>query len=107
MRSGHPMGQEQCKEAVMSIIRTLGVTFLFLLAVGLSAQDLVNINTADAATLAEAIKGVGIKRAEAIVAYRSEHGPFKSVDELTSVQGIGEKILEESRERLTVGTDGG
>jgi competence protein ComEA len=38
---------------------------------------------------------VGIKKAEAIVAYRSEHGPFKSVDELVNVKGIGDKMLEQ------------
>lgn len=57
----------------------------------------VNINTADAATLADGLKGVGLKKAEAIVAYRNEHGPFKSVDELVNVKGIGEKSLEKLR----------
>ena len=70
----------------------------------LPAADLVDINTADATTLATAIKGVGEKRAQAIVAYREANGPFKSVDDLTLVQGVGEKILDASRTSLTVGT---
>ena len=61
------------------------------------ASQQVNINTADAATLAGSLRGVGIKKAEAIVAYRAEHGPFKSVDELVNVKGIGDKMLEQLR----------
>ncbi len=63
----------------------------------------VNINTADAASLASAIKGVGEKKAQAIVQYRKEHGPFKSVDELANVPGIGEKTVAKNRNNLTVG----
>ena len=68
------------------------------------AADPVDINTADASTLAMAIQGVGMKRAEAIVAYREANGPFKSVDDLQNVKGVGPKILEDSRAALTVGT---
>ena len=63
----------------------------------------VNINTADAATLAAAITGVGENKAEAIVAYRTEHGAFGSVDELTKVKGIGPKTVDMNRDRITVG----
>lgn len=63
----------------------------------------VDINSADAALLAQSIKGVGDKRAEAIVAYRNEHGPFKSVDDLAKVPGIGAKVVEQNRANLTVG----
>lgn len=66
------------------------------------AEGPTNINTADAQALAEAIKGVGIKKAEAIVAYRAEHGPFESVDDLAKVQGIGAKTVDESRDSITV-----
>jgi len=65
----------------------------------------VNINTADAPTLM-AIKGVGEKKAQAIVKYRKEHGPFKSVDELANVPGIGEKTVQKNRTNLTVGKSG-
>ena len=54
----------------------------------------VNINTADAQTISESLKGIGQKKAEAIVQYRKENGNFKSVDELASVSGIGPKTLE-------------
>lgn len=82
------------------------LTALTLLACGaVFANEPVNINTADAQALAEAINGVGLKRAEAIVEYRNENGPFESVDELVKVQGVGEKSLQKSRERLTTGSE--
>ena len=62
----------------------------------------VNINTADAQTLATALDGVGESRARAIVAYRDEHGPFRSVDDLVQVKGIGERVLDANRNRITV-----
>lgn len=63
----------------------------------------VDINSADATVLAQGIKGVGVKRAEAIVAYRKEHGPFKTVDDLAKVPGVGAKVVEENRANLSVG----
>ena len=65
----------------------------------------VNINTADAEALAEAINGVGIKKARDIVAYRQENGPFETVDELADVRGIGMPTVDRSRENLTVKSD--
>jgi len=62
----------------------------------------VNINTATAEEMAEAIKGVGINKAKAIVQYRDEHGAFKSVDQLTQIKGIGDKTVERNRENMTV-----
>lgn len=64
----------------------------------------VDINTADAATLARELKGIGPARAEAIVAWREAHGPFKAPEDLVLVQGIGERVLEENRALLTVST---
>jgi competence protein ComEA len=62
----------------------------------------VNINRADAATLASSLRGIGLRKAEAIVAYRTEHGPFKSVDDLANVKGIGERTLEQLRPMLSI-----
>jgi len=87
----------------MNKMRTLLPAFVLLLAGSALAGEPVNINTADAKALAAAINGAGAKRAEAIVAYRKKNGPFKSVDELVKVPGIGEKSLQKSRANLTAG----
>ena len=56
----------------------------------------VNINTADATTLASILKGVGLKKAEAIIEYRKAYGPFHDIQELTEVRGIGKSIVEQN-----------
>ena len=62
---------------------------------------LVNINTATEGELT-ALDGIGSSKARAIIVYRQAFGKFASVDELTRVKGIGEKTLEQNRQRLTV-----
>ncbi|MEQ8264231.1 helix-hairpin-helix domain-containing protein [Pseudohaliea sp.] len=62
----------------------------------------VNINSADAATLAEALSGVGSSRAEAIVRYREMYGPFETIEELAEVSGVGSATLERNRGRITL-----
>ncbi len=66
--------------------------------------DPVNINSADAATLDRELKGIGPARAAAIVAYRAAHGPFRSIDELALVEGIGQKVIDDNRDQMRVGT---
>ena len=53
------------------------------------AQQAVNINTADAETLSAALKGIGLKKAQDIVAHREQHGQFETLNELTDVKGVG------------------
>ncbi len=77
---------------------------MFLCSGALQAGP-VNINTADAPTLAKELSGVGLKRAQAIVDYRQKHGPFKSADELSLVKGIGPAAVAKNRELIRV--DGG
>jgi len=79
------------------------VIALFLSAVTMVAAGPIDINSADAKTLATTIKGIGAKKAEAIVAYRVQHGPFKSIEELAQVKGIGKKTIEMNRSNLIVG----
>ncbi|HET6553197.1 MAG TPA: helix-hairpin-helix domain-containing protein [Dyella sp.] len=64
------------------------------------ASTPVNINKADASTLAKSLDGVGLTKAEAIVAWREEHGPFKSADDLGQVKGIGPATLERNRSAI-------
>lgn len=66
-----------------------------------NAPHIVNINTASANRL-QRIKGIGAAKAEAIVAYREQHGGFSSVDELVNVSGIGSETLENIRGELAV-----
>ncbi len=62
----------------------------------------VNINQADAATLASVLVGVGLRRAEAIVAYREKNGNFYSAEELTAVRGIGKSTIDKNVSKITV-----
>lgn len=63
---------------------------------------MVNINSADAATLADRLNGIGLKKAQAIVTYREQNGAFKSADELVNVPGIGQATLEKNRSLISI-----
>ena len=73
---------------------------LLLVPLLVFAAEAININTADKETLMETIKGVGVKRAEAIIAYREKNGPFNSVDELAEISGIGQSIVDKNRDNI-------
>ncbi|MBD5113435.1 MAG: ComEA family DNA-binding protein [Ruminococcaceae bacterium] len=62
---------------------------------------LININSADLEQLQQ-LDGIGKVKAQAIIDYRESNGAFRTVDELTKVNGIGEKTLEKNRDRITV-----
>lgn len=64
----------------------------------------VNINTADAATLARELNGVGISKATLIVEYRNSNGAFKTADDLAKVKGIGKATIEKNRENILLGS---
>ena len=66
------------------------------------AVAVVNINKADAVSIASTLKGVGNARAQEIVRYREAYGPFSSVDELADVKGIGKSTLDDNRARITL-----
>ena len=61
---------------------------------------MVNINEASVDELA-GLSGIGKAKAEAIIAYRSEHGRFESVDDIKKVKGIGTKIFESISNKIT------
>jgi len=60
----------------------------------------VNVNSADAKTLARELQGVGMAKAEAIVSYREKNGPFKSADDLVKVKGLGKKLIDQNKANL-------
>lgn len=65
----------------------------------------LNINTADSNTISQELKGIGIKKAEAIVDFRNEHGPFSEPNDLLAVPGIGPKIIEIIQGQITFEDD--
>jgi len=69
----------------------------------LHTADRVNLNTADAATIDRVLLNIGASKAQAIVAYRKEHGAFKSPEQLALVKGIGLKTVEKNRDRIVLG----
>lgn len=62
----------------------------------------VSINNATAEELARAMNGVGLKKAQAIVSYREEYGPFKTVEDLKQVPGMGNSLVERNLAILTL-----
>lgn len=72
---------------------------LMLLSFNVFAKP-IDINSADAKTISESLKGIGAKKAEEIVRYRKENGPFKSLNDLTNVKGVGDKTVEKNAENI-------
>jgi competence protein ComEA len=66
------------------------------------AAATINLNTATAAEL-QTLPGIGARTADRIIEYRQKKGPFKKIEELMNVQGIGEKSFLKLRSQITVG----
>lgn len=73
---------------------------LLLLGIAPCWAGPVNINTADATTIARELKGIGPAKAQAIVDHRQKHGAFRSLEELALVKGIGQKLVDQNRADL-------
>ena len=86
------------------LVAMAGLTLAFALPA--FAATPVNINTADADTISKALDGIGLAKAKAIVAFREEHGPFKSVDDLTQVKGIGPATLQRNHDAILLSGEG-
>ena len=87
-----------------TLLGTLLVTSLLVLSPTSQAADM-NINTATAAQLTE-LKGIGDKKAQAIVEWRKANGPFTDVSQLTEIKGIGPNTLKRMNTTLTLGEPG-
>ena len=83
------------KHLIFAVLLALASTTAF-------AADKLDINRASAAEIAATMNGIGLAKAEAIVAYRTENGPFKSIDQLAEVKGVGLKTVEKNRELIEV-----
>lgn len=90
----------------MAFLRTtlaaIAIAFAALASAG--AEERVNVNTADAATIAAKLDGVGLKKAEAIVRYRDENGRFDAPADLAKVKGIGDATIARNADRIAVST---
>jgi len=82
-------------------MKTFLILVLFCLGLGISVQAAVNINTANQTEL-ESLPGIGPVKAKAILEYRKKNGGFKSVDELTRVDGIGPVTLKNARNNIVL-----
>jgi competence protein ComEA len=74
---------------------------------GMALAGPVNVNTADAETISAELQGVGISKAIAIVEYRKANGPFRRIDDLALVKGIGARTVEINRENIRIDDKGG
>ncbi len=83
------------KYGLNAILLALMLTF----SSAVTAQE-VNINTADAQSIASSLNGIGIKKAEAVVAWRAEHGNFTDLAQLENVKGIGPKTIEKNKSNI-------
>ena len=70
-------------------------------AAAVVSNEPINLNTATAAQIAT-LPGIGPKTADLVVQYRTKNGPFKKIEELMNVRGIGEKSFLKIKDRLTV-----
>lgn len=83
-------------------MKIIKIATLLLATLGfISIASALNINTADAPTLSAELKGIGMTKAEAIVNFRTEHGPFSEPNDLVAVPGIGPKIIEMIQDQIT------
>ncbi len=80
--------------------KVIALTASLLPVFGIAAP--VNINTAGAEAIAEALTGIGLAKAEAIVRYREENGQFDVPEEILKVKGIGPRVLAANRDDIRV-----
>lgn len=83
------------KKILFSVLTALSFTI---------AMAVVNINTATEPEL-RTLKGIGEKKAADIAEYRKKNGPFKTIDDLAKVSGIGKKTIEKLKDEITVGNE--
>ena len=94
-------------KAALRILRTATMFVAFLFATLSVAESQVNVNTADAETIAKTLNGVGLAKAQAIVEFREANGRFNDAHELTRVKGIGEATVRRNEGRIVVSEGAG
>ncbi len=86
-------------------LATLALAMAFSIPTLLWAASPVNVNQANASVIAKSLDGIGKSRAQAIVDWREAHGPFKNVDDLRHVKGIGKATIERNRSAILLADD--
>ena len=74
----------------------------YLVKASVVAEQTVNVNTATAEMISDHLKGIGLKKAQAIVEWRKANGNFISVEQLTEVKGIGEKTVRANKGKIAL-----
>ena len=87
------------KQLINVVLVVMAILFAPVSAI---AAELVDINNADAATMIENWKGIGEKKARAIVAYRKKNGKFTDINDLANVDGIGEGLIKNNRKYMSL-----
>ncbi len=90
------------RKPIQSLLVTVSVIFGTVLSVAVWAGP-VDINHADAVTIAKELQGIGPARAKAIVEYREKHGAYKSADDLSKIKGVGVKVIDKNRANIRLG----
>lgn len=85
---------------MFNIVRPI-VLALALTPFAALAAEPIDLNSATAAQL-ESLNGIGPAKAQAIIDYRTKHGPFQKVEDLEKVDGIGSKMVEKLKPMVTV-----
>lgn len=83
-------------------IKNIVITLVVLFFSSITQASPVNINIATAEEIAEALNGIGMAKAEALVAYRTTNGKFSSAAQIVNVKGIGQSTFEKNKEDIQV-----
>lgn len=85
----------------MDLIKSVCFALLFAFS-SLSYAASVNINVADAGTLADELYGIGLSKAKLVVEYRDANGPFTKLEDIQNVKGIGQKTIERNKDIIVI-----
>lgn len=92
------------KAKIIALALSLCVSALPLTAFSappsITVNNKIDLNKVDAKALTGSFRGIGKKRAEAIIAYRDSHHGFKAIEELAEVKGFGQKFLDTNKDKL-------
>lgn len=111
------MGIQHARSVIMKIVKIILITMFLSFSLSNSVvaktsskeivseqkeaiSETVNINKAEAKEIAKVLKGVGLKKAQAIVNYRKKHGSFKAIEEVASVKGIGVATVAKNHSKI-------